>query len=335
MSLFLQCLLYFIGRIISALSRYILPYVGKGYGVAVLVLSIGLAVVCSVLIAKQKKRFWLYLDFPLMYLCYTMIAIYSAFAKSRVFLILSAVFITASAVILTVRAVKFIIKAIKTRQTLSGKSVTVICVYIIAVFIVQTLLYADFDAMKYTKPTAEEIAVVDECRAYAEEYGETLPADLNKVNEIYSALADVDEELFFGAFSKSDYKVESRSLTYFEKNIAKNRRFTEIVALKLRCAAVLGKEAEYKECFLKNSDKLISEGIGTLFYAQCWLNESEEYKTAEVLDLITDGFDELITHCENDADKSNALEALDFVYSVFDTPFPESYKNLKLKGWSN
>lgn len=214
---------------------------------------------------------------------------------------------------------------------LSWKSVTVICVYIIAVSIVQTLLYADFDAMKYTKPTAEQIAVVNDCRAYIEEYGEALPADLNKINEIYSALTDVDEELFFGAFSKSDYKTESRSLTYFEKNIAKNRRFTKLVALKLRCAAVLGKEVEYKECFLKNSDKLISGGIGTLFYAQCRMNENDEYKTAEVLDLISDGFDELITHCENDEDKYNALEALEFVYSAFDTfdEYPESYRTLQ------
>lgn len=75
MSLFSQCLLYFIGGIISALSRYILPYVGTGYGIAVLALSLGLVVICSVLIAKQKEQFWLYLDFPLMYLSYTMIAI--------------------------------------------------------------------------------------------------------------------------------------------------------------------------------------------------------------------------------------------------------------------
>lgn len=242
---------------------------------------------------------------------------------------LAAVLIIPSALILTARVVKFIIKAVKTRQKLSMKSVAVICVYTIAVFIAQALLYADFDAMKYPKPGSEQVALVNECRAYTEKYGEALPADLNEVNEIYSAVADVDEELFLGAFSKSDYKAESRSLTHFKKNIVKNKRFEDVVILKLRCAAVLGKEMEYKNSFLKNSDRLLSKG--TAFYASCWLNESDEYKTDEVLALIKDGFDELITRCENDADKCNALDALEFVYSAFDAydEYPESYRTLQ------
>ena len=200
--------------------------------------------------------------------------------------------------------------------------------YLFLTLFVVAFSFVDFDAIKYSKPSQEEIDLLNECYYYTENYLEVLPEDSNKITDIYETTDYIIEnEIFYKAYSKSEYHSNSGNVItktlYSVKNNKKQLSYAEIVALHLKTLVVLEKDVEYSEFFKGNSNILIYPG--NMFYLECWKKEDSSLKNENILKTILIGYENILTLCDNDIDKIKILNSIINFCDVFDSTNTQVY----------
>ena len=157
---------------------------------------------------------------------------------------------------------------------------------------------------------------------YVEIYLPNLPSDQATIQEIEEL---TDKLINENVYKKSSFLSKYQLRFILEKLLAgggdpKQSCFHEIVCLRLKVLAVLGKEAEYKELFDTYIYDITDGYLSSYMYQGSWDTEENyplEYNN-DIYKIVIGNYEEATANCENTSTKYTLLNQMRYFYQGFE-----------------
>ena len=163
----------------------------------------------------------------------------------------------------------------------------------------------------------------NKCASYTEKYLYQLPTNKDLLKEIDKSTEeflnqDTFHKNYFLSKFQLDYIPDSLFFTGdvgFDKTDLKQEGFVEVVILRLRVLAILGKNEEYSRLFSKYCDDIANCFFTSSKYIEYW-NSDKNYPIKpgeDLLELIVTEYKNIIDTCLTDIDRYYMLQDLQSV----------------------
>ncbi len=157
---------------------------------------------------------------------------------------------------------------------------------------------------------------------YVQEYLHNLPSDEVKLQELEEL---TDELINENVYKNSSFLSKYQIRVILEDILmgggdTKEKCFHEIVCLRLKVLAVLGKEEEYKELFDTYIYDITDGYLSSYMYQGSWDTEENyplEYNN-DIYKIVIGNYEEATANCENASTKYTLLNQMRYFYQGFE-----------------